>query len=358
MEVIVDPPRRISELLILTLDSPSWVAWREVRVFGAPSENQIEEEGAPKLNLNPMFAGLKLPVQVTHAGDGSGRIFVAEQRGRIRIVRDGIVDDAPFLDISKRVTCCGERGLLNVAFPPDYAAKQYFFVSYTNRDGSTVFSRFTTTANPDRADPDSEEIVLTIEQPHHTHNGGRIAFGPQDGYLYLGSGDGGVTHDSDAPAKDTSLLLGKILRINVESSVKPYGIPADNPFTQLDDHRGEIWALGLRNPWGFTFDKRTGDLFIPDVGHIRREEVNHQPASSGGGENYGWPILEGSLCYEFSPLPCSADGITSAVVEYDHVRACAIVGGGRLSWSQISRDAGRIHLRRFLQRADMGIEAS
>ena len=327
LEVVVDPPRRVSELLLLTLDSPSRVAWREVRVLGAPSENQIEEAEPPQLNLNQMTTGLELPVQVTHAGDGSGRIFVTEQKGRVRIVRDGIVDDTPLLDISERVTCCGEQGLLNVAFPPGYAAKQYFYVSYTNRDGVTVFSRFTTTSDPDRADPDSEEVLLTIEQPHENHNGGRMAFGPDDGYLYIGSGDGGLPDDSGNPAQDPSTLWGKIVRIDVESGVKPYGIPADNPFTQSDGHRGEIWALGLRNPWGFAFDKETGDLFIPDVGHIRREEVNYQPASSDGGENFGWPILESSLCYEFSSLPCSADGLTLPVVEFDHIRACAIVGG-------------------------------
>ena len=327
LEVVVDPPRRVSELLILTLDSPSRVAWREVMVVGAPPADRIEEVETPLLSLNQRAAGLEMPVQVTHAGDGSGRIFVTEQRGRIRIVRDGIVDDTPFLDISERVSCCGERGLLNVAFPPDYAAKQHFYVSYTDKGGSTAFSRFTTTADPDRADPASEEILLTINQPHEDHNGGRIAFGPHDGYLYIGSGDGGLQNDPDIPAQDPGTLWGKILRVDVESGVKPYGIPADNPFTQLDDHRGEIWALGLRNPWGFAFDRKTGDLFIPDVGHIRREEVNFQPASSGGGENFGWPILESSLCYEFTSLPCSADSLTLPVAEFDHLRACAIVGG-------------------------------
>ncbi len=327
LEVVVDPPRRVSELLILTLVSPSRVAWREVRVVGVLSDVQIEEEETPRLNLNQMTAGLEMPVQVTHAGDGSGRIFVTEQKGRIRIIRDGIVEDTPFLDISERVTCCGEQGLLNVAFPPGYSAKQYFYVSYTNRDGFTAFSRFTTTADPDRADADSEEVLLTIEQPHEDHNGGRIAFGPHDGYLYIGSGDGGLHDDPNIPAQDPGTLWGKILRIDVESGVKPYGIPADNPFAQLDDHRGEIWGLGLRNPWGFAFDKETGDLFIPDVGHIRREEVNYQPASSGGGNNFGWPILESSLCYEFSTLPCRTDGLTLPVVEFDHLRACAIVGG-------------------------------
>ncbi len=327
LEIEIDPPRRISELLILTLDGPSWVAWREVKVFGSLSANPREGGGATRWKLNKAVTGLNLPVQVTHAGDGSGRIFVIEQRGRIRIVRNGVVEETPFLDITKHVSCCGERGLLNAAFPPAYSDKQHFYVNYTNREGDTVISRFATTSDPDRADPDSEEIVLTIAQPYQVHNGGRIAFGPHDGYLYIGSGDGGDHSliDVDNRGQDTNTLLGKILRIDVESGVKPYGIPASNPFTQVDGYRGEIWALGLRNPWGFAFDSLTGDLYIPDAGHIKREEVNFQPAKSRGGENYGWRIKEGSRC--FQSLPCSAQGLTSPVVEYDHVYSCAIVGG-------------------------------
>ncbi len=327
LEIAIDPPRSISEVLILTLDGPSSVAWREVRVFGSLPPDPIEDGGAPRMKLKKIIAGLKLPVQVTHAGDGSGRLFVVEQEGRIRIVRNGIVADAPFLDISKHVTCCGERGLLNVAFPPTYSAKRNFYVSYISQAGDTVISRFTTSSDPDRADPGSEEVVLAIEQLHHFHNGGRIAFGPQDGYLYIGSGDSGnpSLQDVEDRGQDPSTLLGKILRIDVESGAKPYSIPAGNPFTQIDGYRDEIWALGLRNPWGFAFDKMTGDLYIPDTGNIKREEVNFQPVGSRGGENYGWRIKEGSVCFE--SLPCSAQGLTSPVVEYDHVYACAIVGG-------------------------------
>ena len=327
LEVAIDPPRSISEVLIHTLDGPGSVAWREVSVFGSLPSDPIEDGGAPRMKLTKIAAGLKLPVQITHAGDGSGRLFVVEQEGRIRIVRDGIVADAPFLDIANHVTCCGERGLLNVAFPPTYSIKQHFYVSYTSRAGDTVISRFTTTSDPDRADPDSEQVVLTIEQSHPFHNGGRIAFGPWDGYLYIGSGDSGnpSLEDEKDRGQDPGALLGKVLRIDVESDATPYGIPASNPFAQVDGYRDEIWALGLRNPWGFAFDKLTGDLFIPDTGNIQREEVNFQPAGSRGGENYGWRIKEGSICFE--PLPCSAEGLTSPVVEYDHVYACAIVGG-------------------------------
>ncbi len=326
LAVAIEPPRPVNEVLIRTLHSPSWVAWREVRVFGSPSANPMKTVGAPALKLDEIVAGLERPVQVTHAGDSSGRLFVVEQKGRIRIIKGGAIDDAPFLDISDRVSCCGEQGLLNVAFPPAYAVKRHFYLNYTDTDGDTVISRYTTTADPDRADPDSEEVVLTIAQPHTVHNGGHMAFGPQDGYLYIGNGDGdGRIGNIDG--QDPGALLGKMLRIDVESGVKPYSIPASNPFAQTVGYRGEIWALGLRNPWGFAFDKQTGDLYIPDAGHARREEANYQPASSAGGENYGWPIMEGSICFEHLLLPCSADGLTSPVAEYDRSLGCAIVGG-------------------------------
>ena len=327
LEVPIVPPRSISEVLVLTLDSPSWVAWREVRIFGSSSSDPIGEAGLPRFGLRKIAEGLKLPVHVTHAGDGSERLFVVEQEGRIRIVRNGASEETPFLDISGRVRCCGERGLLNVAFPPDYAAKQYFYVSYTDKPGDTVISRFRTTADPDVADPNSEEVVLLIAQPDQVHNGGRIVFGPNDGFLYIGSGDGGhpTLKDVENRAQNPDTLLGKILRIDVESDATPYGVPADNPFAQIDGYRGEIWALGFRNPWGFAFDRLTGDLYIPDPGHISHEEVNFQPAASGGGENYGWNVKEGSRC--FDSLTCNAQGFISPVVEYDHVYSCAIVGG-------------------------------
>ncbi len=314
--VAIEPPRIVDEVLILTLHSPSWVAWREVRVFGSSSANLLK--------LDEIVAGLELPVQVTHAGDSSGRLFVVEQKGRIRIIKDGAIDDTPFLDISDRVSCCGEQGLLNVAFPPAYAAKRHFYVNYTDTDGDTVISRYTTTADPDRADPGSEEVVLTIDQPFVTHNGGRMAFGPQDGYLYIGSGDGGASLENTGQTPST--LLGKILRIDVESGVKPYSIPASNPFAQTVGYRGEIWVLGLRNPWGFAFDKQTGDLYIPDPGSGGPEEVNYQPASSAGGENYGWPIMIGRMCIAY----CNADILsllTLPVAEYDRSLGCVIVGG-------------------------------
>jgi len=345
LEITIDPPRNITEVLIRTVQSPSWVAWREVRVFGAPSL----DSPLPPLKLSKVAAGLNQPVQLKHAGDGSGRLFVVEQPGRIRILRKDAasnggavwsVDATPFLDISERVSCCGERGLFDIAFPPDYADKQHFYVSYTNYDGQTVISRYITTSDPDVADPASGEAILKIEQPHETHNGGRILFGPQDGYLYIGSGDGGAPafNDPDNHGQNPGTLLGAILRIDVESGVKPYAIPASNPFTHVEGHRDEIWAYGLRNPWGFAFDRQTGALFIPDVGNITWEEVNYQPATSTGGENYGWRITEGSACFEqwgcvkgepcdVEHWICSAEGQIAPVAEYDHALGCAIVGG-------------------------------
>ena len=236
LAVPIDPPRSINEVYVRTVQSPSWVAWREIRVFGAPSDTAPP----PAFKLVPIADGLNLPVQLRHAGDDSGRLFVIEQAGRIRIVRRGpasnggatwSVEETPFLDISERVSCCGERGLLDVAFPPDYSVKQHFYVSYTNGEGHTVISRHKTTVDPDKAEPASEEVLLTIEQPHNTHNGGRLLFGPRDGYLYIGSGDGGAPafNDPDNRGQDPTILLGTILRIDVESGVKPLRHPRQQP---------------------------------------------------------------------------------------------------------------------------------
>ena len=317
LDVAIEPPQSVDEVLILTLGGPSWVSWREVRVFGSLL--------AYPLTLHKVASGLELPVKVTHAGDGSGRLFVVEQQGRIRIIEDGAVIETPFLDVSDRVSCCGEQGLVGLAFPPSYAVRRQFYVNYTNVDGDTVISRFTLSNGPERADVDSEEIVLTFDQPDENHNGGHIEFGPQDGYLYIGNGDGGLKNNTSS--QDPASLLGKMLRIDVESDIEPYGIPATNPFKQVEGYRDEIWAMGLRNPWGFTFDRKTGELYIPDVGGNISEEMNYQPASSAGGQNYGWPIFEGNRCFGWNIFPCSADGFTLPVAEFNHTKGCVIVGG-------------------------------
>ena len=324
----LDPPLALDQVLILTTKSPSWVAWREVKVLGHPTSKLTAGDSSdnaawPQIKLR---GNLEMPVQITNAADGTGRIFVVEQRGRIRVISDGALLPDPFLDISEHVSCCVEQGLLSVAFPPDYVNKRHFYVNYTNTEGDTVIARYKLTSDPNIADPQSAEVILRIDQPHKVHNGGHMAFGPRDGYLYIGSGDGGPINDPENRGQDPSILLGKILRINVESGVSPYSIPEDNPFVQTAGYRGEIWALGLRNPWGFAFDRKTGDLYIPDVGGGNFEEVNFQPGSSTGGENYGWSILEGIRCRD--PDSCDSTGVTQPVAVYPHTEGCAAVVGG------------------------------
>jgi uncharacterized repeat protein (TIGR01451 family) len=278
----------------------------------------------PEIALNPVAGGFASPVYVANAGDGSDRLFVVEQEGRIRIVSAGQVLNTPFLDIGDRVSCCGEQGLLSVAFPPNYAQKQYFYVDYTDVNGDTVVARFRVTADANLADPTTEEILLQVDQPFDNHNGGLVLFGP-DGFLYVGLGDGGSGGDPLNAGQDTDTLLGKILRIDVESGTVPYAIPPGNPFVNQAGFRDEIWALGLRNPWRFSFDRATGDLYIGDVGQGSWEEVDFQPAASPGGENYGWRILEGAHC--FRTATCNQSGLVLPVAEYDHDQGCSITGG-------------------------------
>ena len=237
--------------------------------------------------------------------------------------------ETPFLDISQRITAKGtEQGLLNVAFPPSYLNHQRFYVSYTDTNGDTVISRFTTSADPDRADSDSEETILTINQPGIPHNGGTLKFGPHDGFLYIASGDGHSYLIFKNMYRNTRKIperyWAKILRIDVESGAKPYAIPADNPFVSLPGHAPEIWSLGLRNSWGMAFDQQSGDLYIPDTGWHTNEEVNFQPADSRGGENYGWPLLEGVVPMEAEGI---VDDLVMPVAVYDRPQGCAVVGG-------------------------------
>ena len=279
----------------------------------------------PTLATVSPVAGFSSPLHLTHAGDGSGRIFVVEQGGLIRIVRSGVIDPTPFLNISGKLNGGGEQGLLSVAFPPGYSNKRYFYVDYTNLAGDTVVARYHLTAgNDDLADVTSEEILLTIDQPYDNHNGGQLAFSPVDGFLYIGMGDGGSGGDPENRAQNQDSLLGKMLRIDVEGGASPYGIPAGNPNVG-NAHPDEIWALGLRNPWRFSFDRQTGDLFIADVGQGSREEIDFQPVSSGGGENYGWRRMEGSACY--NPASCDPTGLTLPVVDYSHALGCSVTGG-------------------------------
>lgn len=307
------------------------------------------ENGWPAINYSLVVQGLNRPVHITNAGDGSGRMFIVEQTGRVRIF-EGSLQNKAFLDISDRIKAgTGEEGLLSIAFPPDYASKGHFYVYYTNKSGDNQVSRFRLSQDPNLADPDSEELILYLNHPvYENHNGGQIAFGP-DGYLYIATGDGGGGGDPLDNAQNPASLLGKVLRIDVEYEPAPptptdiqiflpiilhnasvstgsnYRIPPDNPFVGLSGYREEIWALGLRNPWRVSFDTTTGDLYIADVGQSKLEEINYQHTSSSGGENYGWNIMEGKDCYLLDP--CNKSGLTLPVYAYSHALGCSVTGG-------------------------------
>ena len=284
----------------------------------------------PSIILASPIAGLAQPVVITHAGDGSGRLFVVEQPGRIRIIKNGVLLATSFLDIGARITSDGERGLLGLAFPPGFNTKRYFYIFYTNLSGDIVIARYrVSAASADLADANSEQIVLTIPHPTNAnHNGGQLAFSGRDGFLYIGTGDGGAGNDPPDNAQNGNVLLGKILRIDVETgSPATYTIPGNNPFATSTDVRREIWALGLRNPWRFSFDRLTNDLYIADVGQNAIEEVNYQLATSAGGENYGWRVLEGTRCTNLNPPACTAGGFTPPVIEYPHSLGCSVTGG-------------------------------
>ena len=289
----------------------------------------------PQISLTPYQSGFTAPVHITNAGDSSQRLFIVEQNGIIRIIKDNLVLSTPFLDIHERVLYpgSGEQGLLSVAFPPDYANKGYFYIYYTRLDGNNQTSRFyLKPGKPNEADPLSEQSIILFNHPvYENHNGGQLAFG-SDGYLYIGTGDGGGGGDPQGNAQNPASLLGKLLRIDVESGVDPYLVPTTNPYTQTVGYLGEIWALGLRNPWRYSFDRQTGNLYIGDVGQNIQEEVDFQPASSHGGENYGWNTLEGNLCYDPSINCVPPVRYAPPVAVYNHGTAdsngCSITGGG------------------------------
>jgi glucose/arabinose dehydrogenase len=277
------------------------------------------------LTLQPVTGGLEAPVSIANAGDGSGRLFVVEKIGRIRVIQGAALAPAAFLDITDRVGSSGsEQGLLGLAFHPNYAANGLFFVNYTDRQGDTGVARFAVSDDPARADAASETVLLTQTQPAGNHNGGHLAFGP-DGYLYVGLGDGGAANDRFGNGQNGGTLLGAMLRLDVDGG-QPYAVPADNPFVGAPAVRDEIWAIGLRNPWRYAFDKLTGDLYIADVGQNQYEEINFQRAASPGGENYGWPIMEGLHCFPESSN-CDQAGLDLPVAEYNHSQGCSVTGG-------------------------------
>jgi glucose/arabinose dehydrogenase len=304
-------------LLVFAVSVPVFAQDEPVTTRSAPPDPSLYQ-------LVEVVGGFNHPLLVTHAGDGSGRLFVVEQGGMIWIIQDDNLIKSPFLDISGLVNhSTSEGGLLGLAFHPDYAENGLFFVDYTDSDGNTAVARYQVSAdNPNEADPESVAIILTVDQPYSNHNGGNVIFGP-DGYLYIGLGDGGSAGDPDHNGQNPHTLLGTILRIDVNADTG-YAIPVDNPFADGQDGAPEVWAWGLRNPWRFTFDRATGDLYIGDVGQNQWEEIDFQPADSPGGVNYGWNIYEGNHAY--TPADPPADMVLP-VAEYSHQSGISVTGG-------------------------------
>ncbi|RPI95615.1 MAG: glucose dehydrogenase [Chloroflexi bacterium] len=308
-----------------TTDSvpPTSVSPTALPVTETPGQNPATETPSGAITFpdpgaytwQPVVGGLNGPVDLQ--ADGSGRLFVIEKVGRIRIIENDQVLEVPLLDISDRVGSNGsEQGLLGLAFHPQYAENGRFFVNYTDTSGDTVIARFQVSDDPNVADPASEVKLLGVSQPFQNHNGGVLAFGP-DGYLYAGLGDGGSAGDPNGNAQNTEVLLGKLLRLDVDSA-EPYAVPADNPFGS------EIWAYGLRNPWRLSFDRSTGDLYIGDVGQGDWEEIDFLAAGSPGGTNFGWDFREGAHDFEGG----GPEGMIDPVAEYSHAeRNCSVTGG-------------------------------
>lgn len=302
-------------LFIFTLGMGS-VAAQEATIPQVPNGNQYQ--------LQEIASGFTRPLLAIGANDGSNRLFIVEQGGRIWVMVNGKVEKQPFLDVSGIVSVdSNERGLLGLAFHPQYKTNGIFFINYTDVDGNTVVARYSTLAsNANVADPNSASYVIQIKQPYPNHNGGNIAFGP-DGYLYIGMGDGGSQGDPQGNGQNPKALLAKILRLDIDSA-QPYAAPKDNPFASDENFAPEVWAMGLRNPWRFSFDRATGDLYIGDVGQNQWEEVNFQAAGQGG-LNYGWNIMEATHRYSGEPVK---DGLIAPIAEYSHANGgCSITGG-------------------------------
>jgi glucose/arabinose dehydrogenase len=284
----------------------------------AKSSAASPEQPSGTIRLEQVDGRFKNPVYLA-SPPGDSRLFIVEQAGRIRIVKNGEALPQPFLDIADRVKSGGEQGLLSVAFHPDYRTNGFFYVNFTDRSGNTRVERFKVSANPDVADAASSKLVIGIDQPYANHNGGLVMFGP-DGMLYIGMGDGGSGGDPHGNGQNRNALLGKILRLDVSSD--PYGIPVGNPRT---GGRAEIWATGMRNPWRFAFDRPSGLLYVADVGQNEIEEIDVESATEPG-LNYGWNIMEGDHCYRSSS--CDREGLVMPKVTYNHSGgACSVTGG-------------------------------
>ena len=283
--------------------------------------------------------GLTQPVAIANAGDGSGRLFVLEQAGYIRIVKNGVLLDTPYLTLTNSVECCGEQGLLGLEFDPNFESNRTFYINYTTNapgsTGDTVVARYqVANAAADVANVLAVTNLITIEQPEGNHNGGDLHFSPIDNYLYIGMGDGGGGNDDHGPignGQNPAALLGKMLRLNVRG-VPTYTIPPTNPFTQTAGYRPEIWSLGWRNPWRFSFDRATGDMYVGDVGQNCWEEISYEPAGQGG-KNFGWRVEEGLRLFDpASAFDCNrpvSTLITTAkpITAYNHDFGSAVTGG-------------------------------
>ncbi|MGE5687729.1 MAG: PQQ-dependent sugar dehydrogenase, partial [Gemmatimonadota bacterium] len=295
-----------------------------------PSGGNPLPPGNLPLTLATVATGLDFPLDLT-APPNDPRLFVVEKTGRIRVIEDGAVLPAPFLDLHDRVSGGPEQGLLGLAFDPAYSTNGRFVVNYTDLNGDTRISAFRVSADPDVADVSTETVLLAVPQPFPNHNGGGLAFGP-DGYLYAGLGDGGGGGDPNGNGQSLATLLGKLLRIDLNGGT-PYAVPPDNPFAAAAGPatRGEIWSYGLRNPWRFSFDRLTHDLYIGDVGQDAHEEIDVAPAPGGGGGgglNFGWNRMEGAHCYPpTAGDACDRAGLTLPVVDYDHGQGCSVTGG-------------------------------
>lgn len=317
-------------LVILAVPTArGWLAAQEGSTLALPAANSALA-GSPladaRLQLREVLTGLREPLFLTHAGDGSGDLYVVEKAGRIRVARSGVVRAQPFLDIVPLVnSASSERGLLGLAFHPRYVTNGFFYVNYTDRQGDTVVARYIATADRAVGDPGTAMTILAFDQPFPNHNGGNLVFGP-DGMLWIGTGDGGSGGDPFEHGQSRDTLLGKMLRIDVDRG-DPYAIPPDNPFIGDPSARPEIWATGLRNPWRYSFDRATGDLYIGDVGQNAWEEVDFTPSGSPGGLNYGWNTMEATHCYP-AGSSCDPAGLVLPIAEYRTGReGCSVTSG-------------------------------
>lgn len=303
--------RHIPLVLLLGL-----IAWR-------CGDGNAPPAGQSSVGLVPVASGLSFPVDLTSPPADSARLFVVEKTGTIRIIRNGAVVPRPFLDLRGAVSGGGEQGLLGLAFHPQYAVNGRFVVNFTNPGGDTRVVAYRVSTDPDSADPATADTILAVSQPYSNHNGGGVRFGP-DGYLYVGLGDGGSAGDPQDHGQDRTDLLGSLLRLDIDPG-PGYTIPPTNPYAGSTQNRPELWNYGLRNPWRFSFDRQTGDLYIGDVGQGDREEIDVQPAGAAGGENYGWRLMEGTRCY--NPSNCNPSGLTLPVLDYTHSDGCSVTGG-------------------------------